>query len=48
MRYWLLPQSLELEIGASAIINGEFAKNAPNASRQGNTTFGYVQLMQLF
>ena len=48
MRYWLQPQSLELEIGASAILNGEFAKNAPNASRQGNTTFGYVQLMQLF
>jgi hypothetical protein len=48
MRYWLLPQTLELEIGASAIINGEFAKSAPNASRQGNTTFGYVQLLQLF
>ena len=48
LRYWLLPQSLLFEVGASALIAGGFAETAPNASRQGDTSFGYMQLTQSF
>ncbi len=48
VRFWLSPQALRLEIGASALINGRFAEEAPNASGQGDSRFAYVQLLQTF
>ncbi len=43
-RYWVVPDSLRLELGASALFGGEFIKNAPDASDTENTLFGYAQL----
>ena len=43
-RYQLIPDQLELEIGASALLPGEFAENAPASPRPDRTLFGYVQL----
>lgn len=47
-RYALAPGNLLLEVGASALLLGEFAETAPNASGQGDALFGYVQLTQTF
>lgn len=47
-RYWLEPNKLRLEVGASALIPGRFARTAPNASRQGTTHYGYVALTRVF
>ncbi|MCI4645724.1 MAG: alginate export family protein [Hyphomonadaceae bacterium] len=43
-RYWLVPDSLRLEIGASALIYGDFAKNVPGGPEGDGTAFGYLQL----
>lgn len=48
VRYWLSPDTLRLEIGASALIPGDFAKQAANASGQGTTLFGYAQVVRTF
>ncbi len=47
-RYWLQPNKLRLEVGASALIPGRFARTAPNASRQGTTHYGYMAVTRLF
>lgn len=47
-RTQLAPGSLLLEVGASALIQGRFAREAPGAPRQGDTLFGYVSLTQSF
>jgi hypothetical protein len=39
-----MPDSLELEVGASALFKGEFGRNAPGASEANNTYFGYLQV----
>jgi len=48
LRYWLAPQSLRLELGAATLIQGRFAQDAPNASRQGDPLFGYAQISATF
>ncbi len=47
-RYWLQPNKLRLEVGASALIPGRFARTAPNATRQGTTNYGYVAMTRFF
>jgi hypothetical protein len=47
-RYWLQPNKLRLEVGASALIPGRFARTAPNASRQGTTHYGYMAITRMF
>lgn len=47
-RTWLAPQSLRLEIGASALFPGSFARRAQNSPTPDQTLFGYVQLTQSF
>lgn len=47
-RYWLQPNQLRLEVGASALIPGRFARTAPNASRQGTTHYGYMAITRMF
>lgn len=44
IRYWLVPDSLRLELGGSALIYGEFAENAPDPPRDEGTLFGYSML----
>ncbi len=43
-RYWVVPDSLRFEIGASALIYGEFAKDVPDGPESDGTLFGYLQL----
>lgn len=47
-RYWVIPASLRMEIGASLLMKGRFASEAPNAPREGDTTFFYGQFVQTF
>ena len=48
LRFWLSPDRLRLEVGASALIPGGFAREAPNASGEGTTLFGYAQITRTF
>ena len=47
-RYWVLPEKLRLELGASGLIYGEFAKNVPGGPDGNGTIFGYTQLTWSF
>ncbi len=47
-RYWLVPDALMLETGASALFKGRFARTAPNAPADQDTLFGYVEVTRLF
>jgi len=47
-RYWVIPESLRLDLGASLFLKGDFAKNAPNASDEDQTLFGYSALIFSF
>ncbi len=52
VRYWLIPGSLQLEMGASGLLFGEFAETVPGGpggqgGREG-TVFGFVQLTASF
>ena len=43
MRYWLVPQRARLEVGASALLGGDFVEQAPDKPEAEDTYFGYVQ-----
>lgn len=47
-RYWVVPDSLRLELGASGLIYGEFPKNVPGGPEGDGTLFGYAQLTLTF
>jgi hypothetical protein len=47
-RYWLVPAKLRVEFGAAWFRNGRFLETAPNATREGNTTFWYSDLTYRF
>lgn len=47
-RYWVVPDSLRLEIGASGLIYGAFPKNVPGGPEGDGTLFGYAQLTLTF
>ncbi|MEM7767914.1 MAG: alginate export family protein [Pseudomonadota bacterium] len=47
-RYWVVPNSLRLELGASGLVYGEFPKNAPGGPEGDGTLFGYAQLTLTF
>ena len=48
VRYWIAPDRLQLELGASSLIYGEFARNAPNGPDGSRTLFGYTQFTVFF
>lgn len=48
VRHWLIRDSLRIEVGASYLDRGRFARVAPNATREGDPRFGYVQLTWSF
>ena len=43
LRYWLLPQRVRLEVGASVLLAGDFVRQAPDKPEAEDTYFGYVQ-----
>lgn len=47
-RVQIAPDSLLLELGASTLIQGRFAREVPGAPRQGDTLYGFVSLTQSF
>lgn len=47
-RYWVVPDKLRFELGASGLIYGEFAKNVPNAPDGDGTIFSYAQFTLSF
>lgn len=47
-RYWVVPDSLRLEIGGSGLIYGEFAKDVPGGPEGVGALFGYLQLTVTF
>ena len=48
LRAWLVPASVRVEIGATRLINGHFMEVAPNATREGNSTFFYGDVTYAF
>lgn len=44
VRYWIRPDSLRLELGASGLLFGEFAEKVPGGPEGDGTLFGYAQL----
>lgn len=47
-RYWIVPKLLRLDAGGAVLFNGRFLKDAPNASGNGNTSYGYVDITATF
>lgn len=47
-RRWLVRDSLRLSVGAAALLDGDFLKNAPNATGQGDTLYGFTDLTWTF
>ena len=47
-RYWVVPDRLRLEIGASALLYGAYAKDIPNGPEGDRTLLGYTQLTLTF
>lgn len=48
VRYWVVPDVARLEIGASALIYGEFAKSVPGGPDGSRTLFGFTQMTVSF
>ena len=47
-RYWVVPDRLRFELGASALVYGEFAKDVPDGPDGNGTVFGYAQMTYSF
>jgi hypothetical protein len=47
-RRWLVPDALRLAVGGAALVRGDFLKTAPNATGQGDSFYGYVDLTWSF
>ena len=47
-RYWVVPDSLRLELGGSGLIFGDFPKNVPGGPEGDGTVFGYAQITLTF
>ncbi len=43
-RYWLIPDSVRLEYGASALFRGDFSKSVPGAPEGDKSLFAYSQV----
>lgn len=48
VRKWLVPDNLRLEVGASALLFGEYLKNVPGGPDGNRTLYGYTQLTASF
>jgi Alginate export len=47
-RSWLAPDRLRLDVGATYLVPGGFLRDAPNATRSGDTMFSYGDLTYTF
>lgn len=47
-RHWLVKNSLRLSIGAAVTFEGDFLKQAPNATGMGNPAYGFTELTWTF
>jgi hypothetical protein len=47
-RHQLIPNSVRLSVGGAALFDGDFLKTAPNATREGDTYYGYTELQFSF
>jgi len=47
-RAWVIPDALRAELGASTLLQGDFAEAAPGAADNGDTLYGYVQLTAFY
>ena len=47
-RHQLIPDSVRLTLGGAALIRGDFLKTAPNATLEGDTYYGYTELLFSF
>ena len=47
-RRWLVKDSLRVSVGAAILIEGDFMKTAPNATRLGNPVYGFTELTWSF
>lgn len=48
VRAWTVPTVMRLEIGVTHLMKGPFLRSAPNATREGNTTFVYGDVTYTF
>lgn len=48
VRYWLVPETLQLETGGALLFNGDLLENAAGASGNGDPRYGYVSAMVRF
>ena len=48
VRYWLVPGSVRLEAGASALLYGEFTENVPDGPDGDRTLYGFGQVTVTF
>lgn len=48
LRAWIIPASVRVEVGATHLIDGHFLRVAPNATREGNSTFFYADVTYMF
>lgn len=47
-RHWLVKDSLRLSLGAAVVFEGDFLKNAPNATGMGDPVYGFSELTWRF
>ena len=47
-RRWLVKDALRLSVGAATVLAGDFLEDAPNATRQGDPVYGYMELTWTF
>lgn len=48
VRYWIVPKAVRLEGGAAWLLKGRFLTTAPNAPKDGDSRYGYVDLTLTF
>lgn len=48
VRYWVIPKAVRLEGGAAWLFKGRFLDTAPNAPKDGDSRYGYVDLTFTF
>jgi hypothetical protein len=47
-RYWIVPKQVRLDFGGAYLATGKFLERAPNATRQGDTLYGYADVTVTF
>lgn len=48
LRWWIVPDTYQLETGAAVLIKGDFATDAPGAPNAEDSVYGYLMLTRYF